>query len=69
MQDFNEQIDDADLDGDGKIGKVAKQAIIVYYILNNIGVIFGFTLIVIGLVKGIDKEQIESAIKMLQMVL
>ena len=69
VQDFNETIENADLDGDGKIAQTTKKALIAYYILNNLGVIFGFLLILIGLVKGLDKEKIEFAIKMLQTVL
>lgn len=66
VQDFNEQIDQADLNGDGKIGKVARKELITYYIVNNLGVILSFGLILFGLLRGLDKETIEWAVKLFQ---
>lgn len=65
VQDFNEEIEQADLNLDGKVGNVGKKELIVYYVLNHLGLIGTILLIIFGLIKGIDKDTIEWAIDLL----
>lgn len=65
VQDFNEEIDQVDLNKDGKIAKVDRKELIVYYILNNLAMLGTILLIIIGLYKGLEQDKIEWAVDLL----
>ena len=65
VQDFNEEIDQVDLNKDGKIAKIDRKELIVYYILNNLAMLGTILLIIIGLYKGLEQDKIEWAIDLL----
>lgn len=69
VQDYNEYLDDADLDGDGKIGNVARGGMVVYYLVRYapaiLGMIAGLSVVVFGILKGLPKEDIEWAVRLI----
>lgn len=65
VQDFNEEIDQVDLNKDGKIAKIDRKELIVYYILNNLAMLGTILLIIIGLYKGLEQDKIEWAVDLL----
>ena len=65
IQHFNESIENADLDGDGKIGSVKRGELLAYYLLGYLGLILVFCFIIFGLSKNYDLETIEWGVDMI----